>query len=429
MRNTLILSLLMLAFSANAAISEIDRIVAVVNDDVILESELSGKVRTIREQLAQRKAEAPSAEALRKQVLERMILSRLQLQVAGQTGVTVDDNQLNSAIEGVAKRNNMSIAQFRDTLEKDGFSFIGFREDMRNEMIISRLVQRQVKQRINITDQEVDNFLATNKTQRGSNAEYHLQHILISLPDGASAEQITKAQAKADGLVARLRSGADFSQLAASNSNSGDALEGGDLGWRNSAQLPSLFAEEINTMKQGEVSAPIRSPSGFHIVKLTEVRNAGDTQQHIVQQTHARHILISANELTSNDDAKNRLEQLRLRLQGGEDFSTLARAHSDDRGSASNGGDLGWTNPGDLVKDFETVMNDLPLKTVSQPFKSPFGWHIIEVIERRTQDDTAKFIRNAARQAIGQRKAEEETQAWLRRMRDEAFVEYRLSDI
>jgi peptidyl-prolyl cis-trans isomerase SurA len=420
--------LLLMASSAHAAITEIDRIVAVVNDDVILESELKNTVRTIRGQLAQRKVEAPSAEALRKQVLERMILNRLQLQVAEQTGVTVNDSQLNSAIEGVARRNNMSITQFRDTLERDGFSFIGFREDMRREMIISRLVQRQVKQRINITDQEVDNFLATHKTQRGSNAEYHLQHILISLPDGASAEQITRAQAKADDLVARLRGGADFTKIAAANSDSGDALEGGDLGWRNSAQLPSLFAEDINTMQQGEISSPIRSPSGFHIVKLTELRNAGDTERHVIQQTHARHILISANELTSNDDARARLQQLRLRLQGGEDFATLARSHSDDRGSASNGGDLGWTSPGDLVKQFEDVMNDLPLNTVSNPFNSPFGWHIIEVLGRRTQDDTTKFIRSAARQAIGERKAEEETQAWLRRIRDEAFVEYRLNE-
>ena len=428
MRKLLIIPLLLVALSANAAISEIDRIVAVVNDDVILESELNNRIRTVREQLAQRNSTAPSAEALRKQVLERMILTRLQLQVANRTGVSVNDSQLNRAIAGVAKQNNMSIAQFRDTLEKDGFDFINFREDMRREMVISRLIQRQVKQRINITDQEVDNFLATNKTQRGANAEYRLQHILISLPDGASAEQIARAQAKAEALVTRLREGSDFAQLAATNSDGGNALEGGDLGWRNSAQLPSLFAGEVDAMQEGDVSAPIRSPSGFHIIKLAELRNVEDKRRHVIQQTHPRHILISTNELTSDADAKTRLEQLTLRLESGEDFATLARAHSDDRGSATNGGDLGWTSPGDLVKQFEAAMKKLPLNKISKPFKSPFGWHIVEVLERRNYDDTTKFIRNAARQAIGNRKAEEETQTWLRRLRDEAFVEYRLDD-
>jgi peptidyl-prolyl cis-trans isomerase SurA len=357
-----------------------------------------------------------------------MVLNRLQLQVAERTGVKVSDNQLNAAIAGIARRNSMSIAQFRSTLERDGFDFESFREDMRQEMVISRLVQRQVKQRINISEQEIDNFLATNRTQRGINAEYRLQHILISLPDGANADQIQKAKGDAIDLVNQLRAGSDFAQLAASHSDGGNALKGGDLGWRGSAQLPSLFATTVEGMQQGDISDPIRSPSGYHIIKLAELRNAGETSRHIIQQTKVRHILIRTNDVTSSDDAKERLEQLRLRLEGGEDFSALARAHSDDRGSAINGGELGWTSPGDLVKQFEAVMNEMPLNKVSQPFLSQFGWHILEVLARRQHDDTDKFVRHAARQAIGERKAEEETQPWLQRLRDEAYVEYRLDD-
>lgn len=428
MRIFLLFSLLFMAFSASAAITEVDRIVAIVNEDVILESELNNRIRTVREQMAQRNAKVPGTDVLRRQVLERMIINRLQLQVADRTGVKVSDSQINAAIGGIARRNNMSIAQFRDTLERDGFNFEAFREDMRQEMTISRLVQQQVKRRITISEQEVDNFLATNKTQRGANAEYRLQHILISLPDGASASQIQQAKSEATGLVTKLRAGGDFTEMAASHSDGGNALKGGDLGWRNSAQLPSLFAGIVDSLREGDISDPIRSPSGFHIVKLAQLRNTEDTRRHIIQQTKVRHILIRTNELTSSDDAKARLEQLKLRLDGGEDFATIARAHSDDRGSAVNGGELGWTSPGDLVKQFEAVMNRMPLNKVSEPFQSQFGWHILEVLDRRQHDDTDKFIRNRARQAIGERKAEEETQNWLQRIRDEAYVEYRLDD-
>lgn len=428
MPKLLLIPLLLMVFSANAAISEIDRIVAVVNDDVILESELNNRMRTVQAQLAKQKTQVPDVNALRKQVLERMIMTQLQLQVAERGGVKISDDQLNKAISRIAKQNNVTLAQFRSTLERDNFNFEVFREEMRREMIISRLVQRQVKQRINITDQEVDNFLATNKTQRGSKSEYRLQHILISLPDGASSEQINKAQSEATNLVNSLRGGSDFNQLAAAHSDGGNALKGGDLGWRSHGQLPSLFSELVDNMQAGEISDPVRSPSGFHIIKLTELRNTGDTRRHVINQTHARHILVRTNELTSSEDAKTRLGQLKIRIDGGEDFATLARSHSDDRGSAISGGDLGWTSPGDLVKQFEKVMNNLPLNTVSKPFRTPFGWHIVEVLERRSHDDTDKFIRNAARQTIGKRKAEEEKQIWLRRLRDEAYVEYRLEE-
>jgi peptidyl-prolyl cis-trans isomerase SurA len=427
MRKLLLSLLALFVFSAEAAIVEVDRIVAIVNDDVVMLSELNNQIHTIRAQLAQRGQAAPPDESLRKQVLERIIITRLQLQVAERSGITVSDNQINRAIANIASQNGMTITQFRATLEADGFDFETFREDMRRNMITSRVLQRNVKQRINITEREIDNFLATNKTQRGVNEQYHLQHILIGVPDGASSEQIKQAEDKALRIIAELRNGADFTRMAQTRSDGQNALNGGDLGWRSKAELPSLFIEAVQNMQQGEISNPIRSPSGFHIIKLSELRS--EESRHVVQQTHARHILIRPSELTSAEDARVRLEQLKIRLENGEDFASLARAHSDDRGSAANGGDLGWTGPGDLVGPFEAAMNELQPGQISEPFQTPFGWHIVQVVERRNYDDTEKYLRNAARTAILKRKEEEETEAFLRRLRDEAYVEYRLDDV
>jgi peptidyl-prolyl cis-trans isomerase SurA len=390
-------------------------------------SELDNQIRTIRAQLAQRGQAAPPDEALRKQVLERIIISRLQLQLAQRSGISVSDNQVNRAIANISRQNNMTITQFRTTLEEDGFDFEIFREDMRRNMITSRVIQRNVTQRITVTEREIDNFLATNKTQRGANEQYRLQHILLGLPDGASSDQIRQAEDQALRLIAELRSGADFGRMAQTRSDGQNALNGGDLGWRSRAELPSLFTEAVQNMQEGDISEPIRSPSGFHIIKLAQLRS--DERRHIVKQTHARHILVRTNELTSASDARIRLEQLKLRLESGEDFEALARAHSDDRGSAANGGDLGWTSPGDLVGPFEAAMNELREGQISEPFKTPFGWHIVQVLERRDYDDTEKFLRNAARETIRKRKEEEETKAFLRRLRDEAYVEYRLDDV
>lgn len=427
MRSLILLAGLLASLSIQAAVLSVDRIIAVINDDVIMESELDTRLRTVKAQLEQRNTQLPPEATLRKQVLERLVISRLQLQAAERTGVRISDKRLNASIARIAGQNKMSIAQFRSTLERDGFDFNVFREDIRREMIISRLLQRAVKQRINISDQEVANFLATNKTQSSTANEYRLSHILIQLPEAASAEQIETAQRKADAAVAKLRAGADFSQVAAASSAGQKAFEGGDLGWRKTAQLPSIFADSISSMSKGDISDPIRSPSGFHIIQLADVR--GQTQRHVTKQSLARHILIRTNELTSNTDARNRLAQLLIRLEGGDDFATLARAHSDDRGSAANGGELGWTSPGALVPQFEEEMNKLEPGQISQPFRSSFGWHIVQLIDRRTHDDTEKFIENKAREFLTERKTEEETQAWIRRLRDEAYVEYRLEDV
>ena len=426
MRSLFLLAGLLTALSVQAEILHVDRIIAVVNDDVVLESEVTTRLRTVKAQLAQRNTRLPPEEALRKQVLERLILLRLQLQAAERSGIVINDNALNTAVNGIAKQNNMSLAQFRATLEKDGFDFAAFREDIRREMIVSQLRKRQVTQRINITDQEIDNFLSTNKAKSSASNEYRLSHILIATPEGASSEQIEKARSKAAAIVNRLRAGDDFKQLAASSSAGQQAFEGGDLGWRKQAQLPTLFIEVVSKLNKGDISDPIRSPSGFHIVRLTDLRS--EEQRHIITQTLSRHILINTNEVTSDNDAKTRLQQLMVRLEGGEDFATLARAHSDDRGSAANGGDLGWTSPGALVPQFEAAMNKLQAGQISQPFRTPFGWHIVQVIDRREHDDTDQFLRGKAREFLTQRKTEEETQAWLRRLRDEAYVEYRLED-
>lgn len=427
MRSLLFLLVLFTSVSAYAAISTVDRIIAVVNEDVILDSELNTRIRTVLGQLQQRGTQPPSADVLRRQVLERLIVSHLQLQVAERTGIRVDDKTLNSSISGIAKQNGMSLDEFRTAIETDGFNFSVFREDIRKEMIVSRVMQRRVRQRVNITEQEIDNFLSTNKNNAEGNKEYRLSHILISLPEAASAEQVDAAKAKADDVISQLRSGINFKQVAAASSDGQQAFNGGDLGWRKSAQLPSIFSDIATSMQKGDISGTIRSPSGFHIIMLSDLR--GVEQRHMVKQSLARHILIRKNELTSNDDARIRLQQLLIRLEGGEDFSSLARAHSDDRGSAARGGDLGWSSPGALVPRFEQEMNKLNAGQISQPFRTQFGWHIVQLLERREHDDTDSFLRTKARKFIRDRKTEDATQAWIRRIRDEAFVEYRLEDI
>jgi len=427
MRNLLFLLVLLTSLSANAAISTVDRIIAVVNEDVILESELNTRLKTVLGQLQQRNTQAPPADVLRRQVLERLIISRLQLQVAERTGIRVDDKALNTSINGIARQNGMSLDQFRSAIENDGFDFSVFREDIRKEMIVSRLMQRRVRQRVNITEQEIDNFLSTNKNKNEGNKEYRLSHILISLPEAANADQIDKAQAKATDVINQLRDGVNFKQVAAANSDGQQAFNGGDLGWRKSAQLPSIFSDVATSMQKGDISDAIRSPSGFHVIMLTDVR--GVEQRHMVKQSLARHILIRKDELTSNDDARIRLQQLLIRLEAGEDFAALARAHSDDRGSAARGGELGWSSPGALVPRFEQAMDKLSEGQISQPFRTQFGWHIVQLLERREHDDTDAFLRTKARKFIRDRKTEDATQSWIRRIRDEAFVEYRLDDI
>lgn len=415
--------LLSASLGAQPSIAELDRILAVVNDDIIVQSELDDAIRTIKQQLQQQNRPVPPDSALQRQVLERLIVMRLQLQLANSTGIRVDDETLNRTVQNIAQQNGMSLSEFRNILERDGFSFAKFREDIRNEIIINRLQQRQVTNRITVTEQEVDNFLANQNVQGTKNVKYRLAHILIATPEGASPQQIQEARAKAQQVLEELRAGADFTQKAIAVSGGQQALEGGDLGWREPGQIPTLFVDTVLKMKPGEIGDPVRSPSGFHIVKLVDVQ---DNEKHIITQTRARHILVRTNEITSSSDARTRLEQLKGRIENGEDFAALARSHSEDSGSAMKGGDLDWVSPGDMVPRFEEAMNRLKPNEVSEPFETEFGWHIVQVLERREYDNTKEFKRSRARELIRQRKAEEELDIWLRRLRDEAYVEYRL---
>lgn len=413
---------LLAPIAAQPAMVEIDRIVAIVNDDIITRTELDEQVRTIRAQLRQQRITPPSDEVLRRQVLERMTLDQIQLQLAKQLSIVVDDDALNQAINGIAAQNRLSLTEFRDVLQSEGYDFAQFRENIRKEMILVRLRQQSVDSRVNITEQEIDNFLAIQRRQGQSNDEYRLGHILIAVPDGATPEQIGEAQERAREVLRRLREGADFGQVAISSSDGQQALDGGDLGWRRANEIPTLFADLVPQMQAGDVSEPIRSSSGFHIVKLSDHRTA---ERHMVTQTRARHILMTVNELVSDDAARSALLDLRERALAGEDFATLAREHSQDPGSAAGGGELGWVEPGQMVGEFERTMNGLEPEEISAPVRTRFGWHLVQVLERRQHDDTEDYTRDTAREAIFRRKAEEDHQEWLRRLREEAYVELR----
>lgn len=408
---------------APRAVDELDSIVAVVNDDVIVESELKHKIALVIPEIQGRGTALPPRSDLEHQVLERMILGRLQRQKAEELGIVIDDAMLTEAITNIAARNGMTMEELQATLEAGGVRFEDFAADTRLQLVTTRLQSQAVVRNISVTDQEIDRFLERDSSGLIERTDVRLSHILIAVPEGATTEALKKAETKAKELVGRLRSGADFAQLAVRSSDGRRALEGGDLGWFPMGQVPSLAQEAARSLIKGAVSEPLRSPSGYHIIKLTDLKGSGPE---IVTQTNARHILIRTNEVVSADDARIRLEQLRIRIVGGDDFATLARSHSDDTGSALKGGDLGWTNPGDTVPEFEKAMGALGPNQISKPFKSTFGWHIVQVIERRTQDTTDELMRLKAREAVRERKADEAIDIWLRQLRDEAYVEVRL---
>jgi peptidyl-prolyl cis-trans isomerase SurA len=401
----------------------LNQIVAVVNDDVILRSELDSAIKEISAQLRQKDTPLPPRNVLEKQVLEKLVLERLQLQLAEANGTKIDDITLNNKMQEIAKKNGVSLTDFRAVLQREGFDYGEFRENIRHQLTIAQLRQQMVGSRISISKQEVDNLLASLESSQLGNVQYHLAHILVATPEAASEEQIHKARQRAEKIVAQLRAGADFTQTAIAESDAPTALEGGDLGWRSAGQLPSLFVDPVKEMHPGDIHDPIRSPSGFHIIKLLEQR--GD-ERHIIKQTHVRHILLKTDAVHTNEAVKARMEQLEIRLRGGEDFATLAKSNSQDTLSAAKGGDLGWVNPGDLVPKFEEVMDNTPEGQISEPFKTEFGWHILQVLGRREHDSTEEYKRLRARQLIRKRKADEELFLWLRRLRDEAYVEYRL---
>jgi peptidyl-prolyl cis-trans isomerase SurA len=410
---------------APAKIELVDRIVAVVNNEVITQFELSERLGRVLKELAQRGTPLPSREQLERQVLERMILDKVQLQLARDTGLRVDDLDLDRTIARIAESNNMSLTQFRTTLEKDEVPFDRFREDVRTEIILSRLREREVDNKITVAESEVDNFLADQGDVKGGAVEYNIAHILLRVPEQARPDQLEQQRSRAIDVVKRLRGGADFAQVAAVYSDAPDALRGGAMGWRPQDRLPEIFVQALAKLHPGDVSEVLRSPAGFHVLKLIDRRGAAALRE--VEQVRIRHILVRTNEIVSEDDAKRKLTQLRERIENGADFGELARLHSDDS-SASRGGELGWVFPGDTVPEFERAYIHLKDGEISQPVKTPFGWHLIQVLEHRTADATAERKRLEARKVLRDRKSDEAYQEWLRQLRDRAYVEYRLED-
>lgn len=400
----------------------LDRIVAVVNEEVITQDELDRRLELVKKQLARQGTEPPDSEALRRQILERLIMDRIQLQYARQTGLRIDDFQLDRAIAAIAEQNRMTVAQFREVLARDGVDYADFREEIREEMVLARLREREIDSKITVSEGEIDNFLATQATQI-TGGEFAVSHILVRVPEQATSGEIQARRARAEAALAELRAGKPFPQVAAVYSDAPDALQGGFLGWRPLSRLPELFAEVVAKLNPGEVSDILRSPNGFHILRLEDRRGPGAPVQ--VTQAHVRHILVRPGETLSEDEARTRLLQLRERIVNGADFAELARLHSEDP-SASQGGDLGWVSPGDTVPQFERVMESLQPGEVSEPVKTPLGWHLIQVLERRTGDMPKERERVLARQSIKARKADEAYEEWLRQLRDQAYVEVRL---
>ena len=419
-------SLCLLAFGSGAAtakVEELDRIVAVVDKDVVMESELDTRVEAIHRQLADRNINLPPENVLKKQVLEQLIVENIQLQLGKRGGIRIDDWALNDAINRIAERNQMTVEQFKKNLEADGLSFSQAREQIRREMIINRVRQRQVAQRIQVSEQEIDSFIESPEGQSQLQAEYRLGHILIATPDNPTPDQIKAAESEAKSIYGQIKKGTNFQELAIAKSKGQNALNGGDLGWRKADQLPTLFANEASKMTKGQVSEPVRSPGGFHIFKLMDIR--GD-EKVVQEQVNVRHILVKPNEIRSDLEARMLAKNLYDRVQSGEEFSELAKAYSDDTASALNGGDMSWISPDSLVPEFRTVMLNIPEKTVSEPFRTTYGWHILEVLGKRKSDISNQVRRSRVRELLSNRKFEEELQVWLREVRDQAFVEIKL---
>ena len=403
----------------------LDRIVAVVNDQVITRRDLDDRMKTVLSQLRQQGTPLPPTDVLERQVLERMIQSRAQLQLARDTGLRVDDAALDSAINRIAANNKVSVQQLRSLVEQDGIRFNKYREEIRDEIVLVRLREREVDYKIQIADSEVDNFLSTLQQQESRSEEFNLSHILIRLPEQASPEQLQDRRARAERALAQIKNGADFRQIAAGVSDAADAVQGGLMGWREFVQLPTIFADAVKSLKPGEVTAVLRSAAGFHIIRVNDRR--GHVGEAMVTQTRARHILIKTSELVSETDARDRIVKLLDRIENKADFAEIARLQSEDA-SATRGGDLGWLSPGDTVPEFEKAMDALKPGQVSPPVRSPFGWHLIQVIERRSQDMSQQQQRLRARQALREQKSEEAFLEWSRQLRDSAFVDIRLEE-
>ncbi len=401
----------------------LDRIAAIVNDGIVLKSELDAQMDSVTKRLTEQKVELPSQSVLRQQVLDRLIVQEIEAQQAKRVGLTVSDEQLNAALQEIAARNKIPFDQLPTALAAQGVDYKLYRDSMRKELTLNTLRQRDVIARITVTPHELEQYLDRQQSA-AANDEFNVSHILLSLPAAATPQQLAEISAKAQDLVARAQKGEDFGQLAIANSNSQTALDGGQLGWRKGSQLPQFILDLVTKMKPGEVSAAVRTPSGFHIVKLNERR--GGEAQVIVNQIHVRHILMKTNELDDDETVRQKLSKLRERILAGEDFAGIASTTSQDPGSAPDGGDLGWSGPGTFVPEFDKAIADLKPNEITEPFKTRYGWHIVQMLGTRTYDSTDDVRRQKAYAAIRESKADEETELWLRRLRDEAFVEVKM---
>lgn len=414
----------LLTFSANSqALQSLDHIVAVINDNVITHVELQQRIKDFKRQMTAKGVNIPNEEVMQKQVLERVLMDRIQMQLAKAQGIQIDDVSLNRMLEDIAKRNKLSLDQLRISLNEDGINFDQFREQTRQDVVIRQLQRRMVFDRVQVSEQEIDQFLEQQEASGNNTSEkYNLAHILITTPEAASTEDITAARLKADSVLKKIHDGETFRNAALKYSEGQLALNGGNLGWRTAAELPTLFLDAARNLKKGDISTALRSAGGFHIIKLIDKQS----QKHIVKQTHARHILIRSDAINSEEEVRKKMANLKKRLDKGEDFAQLASEFSQDPGSKDKSGDLGWARAGSFVPRFEKVMTSLKDNQISEPFRSQFGWHILQVLERREQDETEQIKRKRAKQSIQKRKADEELQLWLRRIRDEAYVEYRI---
>lgn len=419
----LTLAMVVLSVTAQAERKLLDRVVAIVDDEVILQSELDARINTIVGRLSAQGTGLPPRELLEQRVLDQLIQESLQLQMADQMGMRISDNELNETLANIARSNGMTLAEFEGQLAEEGVTYQQAREQIRNEMLTSRVQQRRVGNRVRVTDREVENYLQAQQANGSTDAEYRLAYIFIEVDDPASEASVDEARETAQALRQQIANGRDFREVAVAESDASNALEGGDMGWRSESQLPSLVAPVVPDLKVGEPSQVLENNSGFHLVMVMDKR--GGEQQQFIQQHRVRHILVRPSEAVTDVQAEQRIREIYQQLQDGADFADLALERSDDPVSGSDGGNLGWVSPGQMVPAFEEAMNQAQVGEYFGPFRSQFGWHILQVEERRRQDVTEQNRESQARQAIYMRKFELELQNWLREIRDEAFVEFK----
>ena len=425
----LALAPLLLVAGANCALGAepaksgvlLDRVVAIVNEGMVTESELNEQMAVIRQRLEGQNTQLPPEDIMRKQVLDRLIVQEIQFQRAARIGLKISDEQINGALTDIAQRNNMTLAQLPAAVSAQGMDYASYRDNVRREITLQGLRQRDVLGKINVTPRELELYLERVKKMPSESLQYNVSHILIAVAEDASQSQVEELSRRAEDVHTRAVANEDFAKLAVANSNSQTALEGGALGWRRGPELPTFLAEVVVGMKAGDVSKPLRTPTGFHIIKLNEVRGAEGSM--IQNQTHARHILLRPNELEDDATVRLKLVGIREKILNGEDFAAFASSMSQDSGSAVDGGDLGWSGPDTFVPEFDAVIAKLEINEISEPFRTQFGWHIVQLLGRREFDTTEDTLRQRAFQQLRESKADEETELWLRRLRDEAFVD------